>query len=293
MQPQFIKVPNSPDTSFLIRDMKVPYFYNPFHFHPELELTFIIHGTGTRFIGDNIDYFCQGDLVLVGPNLPHLWKNDKVYYEDEGLNSHAIVIQFKEDFLRNEFGELPEMAQIKSLLASSEQGLKIFGQTQHKIAKRMLAMLKQSPIERIASLLMILSTIAASREYELLSSPGFAKAYNNSKADMERINRVYAYVIENFSEDINLNDIARVANLSPTAFCRYFKSCTNKTFSAFLLETRLNYACKLLVNDARNITQVSFEAGFNNLSYFNRQFKKFTGISPLQYKRKFLKTEAA
>lgn len=292
MQPQFIKVPNSPATSFLIRDMVVPFFSNPFHFHPELELNLIIHGTGTRFVGDNIEYFCNGDMVLAGSNLPHLWKNDKIYYEDDSLIAHAIVIQFKEDFLKNDYGELPEMIQIKSLLFSARRGLKISGSTQQKVARRMIAMLKQSPIERIASLLIILSTIASSKEYRILSSAGFSNAYN-SKTDMERINRVYAYVVENFSQDINLSDISKVANLSPTAFCRYFKNCTKKTFFAFLLETRLNYACKLLINDAHNITEVSMETGFNNLSYFNRQFKKMTGLSPLQYRRKFQKTEPA
>lgn len=292
MQAQFIKVPNSPNTSFLFRDLVLPYFPNPYHFHPELELVYILEGAGTRFVGDRIEYFCEGDMVLVGPNLPHLWKNDKVYYEgNDDLVSRAIVIQFKKDFLRSEFGELPEMGLIRSLLDISQRGLKITGSTHQKIAEIMMSMIDQTPLERIASVLKILSLLSSSNEYALLSSEGFARAYD--KTDTERINRVYAYVIENFSEEISLTDVAGIAHMSATAFCRYFKRSTNKTFSIFLLETRLNYACKLLANDGLNITEVAYESGFNNMSYFNRQFKKMTGLSPQQYRKKFFKSTNA
>ncbi|QEC42601.1 helix-turn-helix domain-containing protein [Pseudobacter ginsenosidimutans] len=291
MQPQLKNVPHLPGTSsFLLRDMIVPYFSNPFHFHPELELTFIVQGSGIRFVGDNIEYFGSGDMVLVGANLPHRWKNDKVYYElDNDLYSRAIVIQFRENFLRSDAGELPEMADIRNMLTLAKRGLKIVGATRQKVAKRMIAMLHQNSIERIASLLLILSNIAASNEYAVLSGTSIDQSYTRS--DTERISRVYAYIMENFTDEINLQDVAGVANMSLTAFCRYFKSVTNKTFSTFLLETRLNYACKLLLSDSFNITQVAFRAGFNNLSYFNRQFKKMKGISPLQYKKQFLQAQ--
>src|SRR6185312_1718152 len=126
MQAQFVKIPESPQTSFLIRDMIVPYFPNPYHFHPELELTYVIRGTGTRYIGDHIESFSEGDLVLVGSNLPHLWKNDKIYYQgDPYLKSRAIVLQFKDNFLGEQLFELPEMKLVKKMILKSRQGLKI------------------------------------------------------------------------------------------------------------------------------------------------------------------------
>lgn len=285
-QAQFIKVPDASQSSFLIQDMNVPFFYNPYHFHPELELTYISKGTGTRYIGDNIERFSEGDLVLVGPNLPHLWKNDKVYYEgNPEVQARAIVIQFTENFLGNTIWELLEMRKIKRMLKSSEQGLKIQNTRQKEIVDLMHKMIDQSGAEEIISLLTILNIISEDRSIKPLSGKTYSGISTHSK--LERINAVFAFISKNFSENITLEETAEVANMSPTAFCRYFKTHTNKTFSSFLLETRIHHCCKLIMNEDTNISEIAFESGFNSLSYFTKQFKKLIGMTPSEYKKKF------
>jgi len=285
MQPQFVKIPDSPQTSFLIRDMIVPYFSNPYHFHPELELTYVSRGTGTRYIGDHIESFSEGDLVLVGSNLPHVWKNDKIYYEgDPYLKSRAIVIQFREDFLGERVLELPEMKKIKKMILNSSQGLKIQDKNKQKIASLMHAMVDQSGAEKIINLLFLLNIIAESKEVKILSSRAFS--IDSTQVGLERINTVFAYIFENFSEEISLKQISDIANMSPTAFCRYFKAHTNKTFSSFMIETRIHHSCKLIINENKIFSDISFESGFNNLSYFTKLFKKIIGMTPSEYRKK-------
>lgn len=285
MQPQFVKIPDSPQTSFLIRDMIVPYFYNPYHFHPELELVYVSRGTGTRYIGDHIESFSEGDLVLVGSNLPHLWKNDKIYYEgDPYLRCRAIVIQFREDFMGQHVLELPEMKKIKKMILNSRQGLKIQDKNKDKMTALMQAMVEQPGAEKIISLLSLLNGIAESKDTKVLSSRSFSD--DSTQIGLERINKVFAYIFENFSEEISLKKISGIANMSPTAFCRYFKTHTNKTFSSFIIETRIHHSCKLIVNENKTLSEIAFESGFNNLSYFAKLFKKIIGVSPSEYRKK-------
>jgi AraC-like DNA-binding protein len=287
MQPQFVKVPDAVQASFLVRDMMVPYFFNPYHYHPELELTYISRGTGTRYIGDNIETFSEEDLVLVGPNLPHLWKSDEIYYEGNPyLKARAIVIQFRDSFLGNDLWELSEMKKIKTLIKISRQGIKIQNNSQKKIAPIMQRMIDQPGADRIISLLMILNIISEARDNKLLSSVAFS--YNSTQAGLERINAVFAFIFEKFADNITLSQIADVANMSPTAFCRYFKNHTNKSFSLFLIETRIHHSCKLIMNEEIKLSEIAFKSGFNSLSYFTKQFKKITGLTPLDYKKKIL-----
>lgn len=283
MQAKFVKIPDSPQVSFLIRDMNVPYFPNPYHYHPELELTYVIRGTGTRYIGDHIESFSEGDLVLVGSNLPHLWKNDKIYYQgDPYLKARAIVLQFKDDFLGEQLFDLPEMKLIKKMILKSRQGLKI--ENNNKIATLIKNISQQSGAERIINLLLLLNIIAESKHTKLLSSTMFS--VDSSQTGLDRINNVFAYIFENFSDEISLEEISKVANLTPTAFCRYFKTHTNKTFSTFLTETRIYHSCKLIQNENRSLSEIAFDSGFNDFSYFSKMFKKIIGMAPKEYRQK-------
>jgi AraC-like DNA-binding protein len=283
MQAKFVKIPESPQGSFLIRDMIVPYFPNPYHYHPELELTYVIRGTGTRYIGDHIESFSEGDLVLVGSNLPHLWKNDKIYYQgDPYLKARAIVLQFKDNFLGEPLFDLPEMKLIKKMILKSKQGLKI--QNNSKIATLIKNMTQQSGAERIINLLLLLNILAESKQTKVLSSAIFSVESNQTGLD--RINNVFAYIFENFWDEITLDKISKIANLTPTAFCRYFKTHTNKTFSTFLTETRIYHSCRLIQNENRSLSEIAFDSGFNDFSYFSKMFKKIIGMSPKDYRQK-------
>lgn len=289
MKPIFLKVANSSDSSIDIRHEIAPYFKNPWHFHPELELTLILKSTGTQFIGNSINAFYQNELTLTGPNLPHYWRNDPIYYKKENnLRAEAIIVRFPEHFLGKEFFQLPEMHHVNNLFKISRRGLKILGHTKEQAAEKMSAMIKMSGTERIIALLQILNLIANSQEYKVLSSIGFVQT--NGKSDTERINDIYSYALENFQHSIQLEVVASVANMNPTAFCRYFKAKTSKTFTQFLHEIRIEHACKLLIDGKLNVSQVCYECGFQNQSYFIKQFKRITHQTPLQYQNEHNKT---
>lgn len=282
MKPIFLKVVNPPETSIDIRHEVAPYFRNPWHFHPELELTLILESTGTQFIGNSISAFYKNELTLTGPNLPHYWRNDPIYYQKgHNLKAEAVIVRFPEHFLGKDFFQLPEMNHINNLFKISRRGLKIFGGTKEQTAEKMCAMMQMNGTERIITLLQILNSLANSSEHEVLSSIGFVQKYG--KSDTEKINDVYTYVLENFMHPIQLNVVASVASMNPTAFCRYFKAKTSKTFTQFLHEIRIGHACKLLIDGKFNVSQVCYECGFQNQSYFIKQFKRINHQTPLQY----------
>lgn len=284
MKPTFLKVLNPLETSIDIRHEIAPYFKNPWHFHPEFELTLILKGTGTHFIGNSISAFYKNELTFTGPNLPHYWRCDPVYYQrGHHLKAEAIIVRFPENFLGNTFFLLPEMQHINTLFKKSRRGLKISGDTKKRTAKILHAMLKMDGAERIISLLQILHLMANSSDYKMLSCRGFVHSTATPDVDVERINDVYAYLVENFMHPIQLDKIAAVANMNSTAFCRYFKAKTGKTFTQFLHEIRIGHACKILIEGNLNVSQVCYECGFQNQSYFIKLFKRITQKTPLQY----------
>lgn len=282
MKPTFLKVFNSPEASIDIRHEVAPHFKNPLHFHPELELTLILEGTGTRFIGNKINSFKKRELTLTGANLPHYWLCDPVFYEKgHNLKAEAIIIRFSENFLGEGFFLLPEMYQIKNLFDRSRQGLKITGTPKEQTIETMTSMMEMDGAERIIALLKILNSLANSSEYEVLSSISIGQI--RGKAEMKRINKVFTYLTKNFKQPIKLEKIALVANMNPSAFSRYFKAKTGKTFTEVLQEIRVEHACKILVEENSSVSQACHECGYTDQSYFIKQFKRITHQTPLQY----------
>lgn len=287
MKPKYEKLMLEPKYSFVLQKDVYPYYPTPWHYHPEYELVLVIKSSGRRTVGNHEERFTDGDLVLLGPNLPHAFQNDPQYYEgDPLLTAEAIVIHFTEDFLGSAFFQLPEMVRVNQLLSHAKFGLKIQGGTREKVAGIMQEMLKMSGPRRIIALLTILEILSISEERCSLASSGFVQQHEVWGDD--RVTKVHAYIMKNFSRDISLSEAAEVANMSVPAFCRFFKACTRKAFSVYLNEIRVGYACKLLLEEKFNISRICYVSGFNNMSNFYRQFKKVTGKSPLQYQqRKF------
>lgn len=282
MKPILRKVDAGPYYSFSVREDIYPFLYNHWHYHPETELTLIRKGNGMRLVGDSMEQFEDGDLVLLGSNLPHLWRSHAAYFQGaQGLHVEAIAIHFKDDFWGSSFLQMPELKAIKNLLEQAARGIKITGKTKQLVTTKMEAMLNARDVQRIEYLLYMLDTIAATKEYCLLSGPGFATAYDLTNTD--RINLIYNYTFNNFQHSISIKDVASVANLSPHSFCRYFKTRTMKTYWQFLLEVRIGYACKLLIENKMSIAHICYECGFNNPSNFNRHFKTKLKKTPLQY----------
>ncbi|MFN4147166.1 MAG: AraC family transcriptional regulator [Runella sp.] len=278
------KTLNDATSSFTIIELREPYFDPNWHFHPHYQLFTVLEGTGTRFIGDDIRHFEGGDTVFLGPNLPHLWRSDRRYFEgNPSLYTHGIVVYFTADFLGDSFLDKPEMNGLKKLLEKSHRGLDIVGDTQVKVSNGLFNMLQSEGFEAVLQLLHLLYQISQSNEAKPIAGEGYVNAHKESET--ERMQKVYEYVMKHFKEEIRLPEVAALASMSEAAFCRYFKNRTHKTFSKFVSEIRLGFARKLLANNDMSIAQISYESGFNTLSNFNKQFKDFFGKTPSEYQK--------
>lgn len=247
------------------------------HFHPELELVYVNGGSGKRQIGSHVSYFREGDLILIGSNLPHCGFTDKLTG-----NKSETVIQMKMDFLGNDFFDIPEMKKIQKLLEISKSGIAFHGKTKRRIGEKMEVLEYQTDFQRLLSILNILNELGASEEFQVLNAEGFSM--ETEVKDNDRINVVFNHVKTNYKEDISLDEISDLVSMTVPSFCRYFKKITNKTFVQFVNEYRLVHASKLLAEKPMSITEVCFESGFNNFSHFNKSFKAFTGQNPSEYR---------
>jgi AraC-like DNA-binding protein len=285
MKPQLLKIQPGIDYSFSVRQDVVPHFYNRWHYHPEYELLYIERGFGTQFIGDSIQPFEEGDVVLVGSNLPHYWRCDDIYFQENSkLTAKATVVHFKEDFWGNDFLDLPENKPIKEVLHKAKRGLQVKGKAGEEVAMMLKQMLAASGAEKIILLLSALNLISKNmKTNNILCSPGYTH-YIESK-DPERLNQVYNFTYKNFHRKITLEEVAALACMSTHSFCRYFKTHTRKTYSQFLQEVRIGYACKLLIENKQTISEICYNSGFNNLTNFYKFFKSITGKTPNRYQK--------
>jgi len=270
-------------SSFLVKELVEPHFDPNWHFHPHYQLFLVVEGSGTRFIGDSIRPFAEGDLVFLGPNTPHLWRSDQAFFQrDSGLVTRGIVIYFQENFLGDDFLQRSEMTLLRQLFEQARRGLEWTGTTRSYTEKAIQSLLTQ-PVgfNRVLSFLTLLDTLSHAADWRFITSPGYTNTVKPSETD--RMQLVHNYVLGHFHDEINLNSIADLAGMTPSAFCRYFKLRANKTFSEFVSEVRIGQACKLLIEGRLSVTQVSYESGYRTLSNFNRQFKDLTGQTPSEY----------
>lgn len=279
MRPQIQKIPLSEHSSFMADRFYTPYFETPWHYHPEYEIVMIIEGRGKRFIGNNIADYDVGDLCFIGSNLPHLYRKD-----DPDAIGGSLVIHFRDDFVGKEFGTIPEMQKIKMLFDRASMGIQVNGKTKNNISILMNEMTALKGMDRLIALLKILNTLANDDEYELLSSPEI-KGQNSD--DSDRLNRVFDYVLRNFKENIGMDDIAKLANMSYSGFCRYFKTRTKKNFTHFVNEIRVGYACRRLMETDLSVDSIGYESGYNNKTNFMEQFKKIVKCTPYQFKKNY------
>lgn len=285
MRAQFHKLPLSAENSFLFMCWECDYFDKPWHFHKDYELVLIDKTEGTRFIGDNVSHFKDGNLALIGPNIPHLYRNNEDYYKKKGLVAKSIFIHFTHDFLGKHFFDLPEMKLVKRLLDKSSLGLEIIGNANKYIRQKLTDMKNESAAMRLLSLLDILVILSASNDVKNILSSGFTA---NSTNDTDRINTVLQFVMENYTGDIYIEEIASKLSMSVASFSRYFKHHTRKTFSQYVTEIRISHACRLLMEDNHTISEICYLSGFENLSNYHRHFKKLLGTIPKHYKKRFI-----
>ena len=280
-KPIFERVPRSLSESLyceVVRPATVP---TPWHFHPECQLTLVLNSYGHRVVGDHLTSFEPGDLVFIGPNLPHLWHHEGLHHND-GEPAYSIVVQFLEDFLGRDFFMRPELAPVRQLISRGAAALQVAGRTRKAVAERVQALAQARGLRRVVWLLDILELLAASKELRPISSPGFQPSLN--PFDQERVGKVCTYLNEHLSEPVFREDLARLLNLSPDAFGRFFRSRTGKTLPAFVNHLRVGRACRLLVETDLSVIDVAMRCGFENLSNFNRQFLRLAKRNPREYR---------
>jgi AraC-like DNA-binding protein len=278
------RLPQEYDKSFIVFQEIGQFFPCPWHYHPEYELVLVLKSTGRRMVGDHIGYFDAGDLVFMGPSLPHVWVNDPEFFKGEaGYQADAIVVQFVDAFLGKPFMEIPELEAFRSFLLRSNRGMVIKGETREKITDLMTRMLPMNGLQRLSSLLQIFDLLAHTTDYEYLASPGFVQ--NTQLKSSDHLRKINQYIMQNFQEEISLPEIAGVANMALTTFCCFFKDHYRVSFVEYLNTVRIGYACKLISEKDLNIVEAAGESGFNNLANFNRQFKKIKNMTPSEYKK--------
>lgn len=281
MKPVLLKISSGPAISFSARSDHYSYKHNNWHYHPEFEFIHVIEGAGTLFAGDGIHHFKGGDLICIGSYLPHYWKFDPQYIRDPKSNSYIELTQFSEDFWGKDFLTIPENQKIASLLEKCKKGL-VFNSKLTVDAKKLLsALIDATGTRRIIYLLELLTSIA-----ELKPTYSISSAYHSDNlfTQSERLNTIYNYTLEHYRSKIYIKDIADKINLTENSFCRYFKSCTRKSYSQFITELRIGHACKLLSEGKKSIKEICYESGFNNITLFNRLFKKMKGMQPSEYR---------
>ncbi len=250
------------------------------HYHPEIEIIFVCGGSGKRQIGSHLSYFSDGDLILIGSNLPHCGMTN-----ENTNNDYEVVIQFSQDFLGADIWQAPEMQKILAMLETAKSGI-VFGKNVKKTIQRKIEALKKATsLDKLIKLIDILDHMTHTSDFKILNAGTYY--LQTQKEDNDRINLIFNHVKDHFKEQISLEEVAGLATMTVPSFCRYFKKITNKTFTQFVNEYRITHSLKLLAEQPLSISEICIDSGFNNFSYFNKTFKEHMQKSPSQYRKEF------
>lgn len=267
--------------SFITRKLPLKSVDN-IHSHKNFELNFITSGTGRRIVGDNISGFENGDLVLLGPDLPHCWE---LAPSNEEKKSFCIVTHFSEEIVNSDFFKMPELEKVVDLLRQSERGLRFKIENHDQVQATLEKMTRLQGLEYCIEMLKVFNLLLQVKDREILSNPIYSDVVFSK--NLEKINKVYEYVFQNIQEGIQLEKAAAVLDMAPGSFCRFFKKKTDITFIEYVKRVRVGMAAKLLAESDKRITQICFESGYNNLANFNYYFKSVMGKTPSEYRKSF------
>lgn len=279
------QLPISESSPIKARFYDYPHFTYPWHFHAEYEIIYFKEGTGTCFIGDSMESFCEGDFILIGSNLPHYMKSDDIYHaEDSNLRTKGSIIQFEQDFMQYSIQHYIQFIKIRKLLEDSKRGIYFPAGCSEKVTGLLQSIPSETGMDQILALLQLFKEMAdISCRVILPPSEQTVQIESNTRLD-----KILSFLNQHYTRHIDLKEISCLATMSPASFCRYFKSKTGKTLKNYILDMRIGYACKLLSIDNMNISQISMECGFDTISHFNKCFKMNTGITPTEYKKRIL-----
>ena len=273
---------------FVAKHLKQTIFDPKWHFHPEYQLFMVLSGSGTRFIGDNVQSFNPGDITFIGPNVPHLWQSDQEALSKKTIDkSEGIVVYFHEQFMGESLLHKKETIRFRQLFHRSLRGLEVSGETRSAIQDIMSKLLGLDGFDGVMELLKILNILSQTNEVVPLASSGYTNT--QKEGDTHRMNTVYAYVMKNFRQKMSVPALAELTSMTPTSFSRYFRVHANKSFSDFVSEIRIGHACKLLIEKKMSASQACYNSGYRTISNFNRQFKAQTQLTPSEYKSQYEK----
>lgn len=271
------KIPKPEKEALLYQEDHEEIFYDQLHQHEEIQISYVVEGSGSLIVGDTISAYEKGDILLIGDNVPH------VYRSDQNVSGKSLMLSlfFTKVSFGKEFFQISDLTQIQELFQEAQYGVKVIS-NKEKFYSIFRQLKSENKVQRLASLLLILDLLQNS-EKEPLSSFIYEKKFSDN--DGKRMRAVVEYAMENFSDAISLDVVAEKASMSKNAFCRYFKKRTNKTFFQFLIEIRIENACKLLYRQRElPISSISALSGFQNIANFNRKFKEHKGITPSTYR---------
>ncbi len=276
-----------PERCFSVRQDNLPCIEQDWHFHPEIELIYFLKSTGTRYVGNSIGNFEPGELYMIGSNVPHLFRNHREYYGQESHLSAVdlVVVKFQADFLGKSFTDLVEAKGMRRLFHLANRGIKFSKTSTYLSHKHILGLLRNEGLSGIVELLNVLDILSATEDYEILCEEEIVHNFSND--EKERMGKIISFLNQNFDKRIELEEVSEIACMTPTAFCRYFKKKTKKSFTQFLNEIRLGHACKLLIEGDEQIATIAYQSGFNTMTNFNRQFKTLLQMTPTEYMEKY------
>ncbi len=280
-----VKAIIAPESIFFIREIKQPFFSSEFHFHEECQLVYIIKGSGKRIIGDSVAHFEENELVFIGSNIPHVWYNtDRKYIQSKKSYSVSLSLFISPARFTDHITGFGDVQKIRKLFEKAQRGMLIAGQSKLQLISLLKKVSKEKDsIEHIITLFKIIHILSTTSEYALLSKSNYTNHFQSR--ENERMNEVYAFLIKNFTREITLSEVAGIAAMNPNAFCRFFKSRTQKSLTQFINEIRIGHACKLISDNKESITQIAYSCGFNNVSNFNHFFKLIKKMSPREYRK--------
>lgn len=287
MIPKVENIKKSEGESFYVGQYTAKWFERAMHYHAEYELLLITKGHGVRVIGNDNSPFEEGDLVLVGGNVPHAWFSDPVYFEEGSeLECESVYVQFNRLMFGNRFINSPEMLPVQHLLDEARLGLKYASQDKTLITKLIKELLGTSGLDRLLKFIRILWLFRMGGYEKILTDSYFTNSFISKS---ERISKVHEYVLNNYTADIKIDDVAALVEMNISSFCRFFKKMTSRTFSQYVKEIRIDFAQQLLMSTNLPSNIVGFECGFSSVAYFNQCFKSISNMSPLEYRSAFRK----
>lgn len=282
------RLPISKSSPLKARFFDYAHFSYPLHFHSEYEIIYIKEGTGTRFLGNSITKFQAGDILLIGSNLPHFMKSDEVYHSgNSDLRVRGTIIQFEKEFMYYAVNHYPHFIKIKNLFQESQRGIYFAASGYPKLKDLIEKIPLENGLNQLMLFLEILKEMSETENRQTISTTDFV---NETIYDTARIDKIMSFLNKNYTRNVSLEEIASFAAMNASAFCRYFKSKTGKSFKNYILDMRIGYACKLLLMEDISISQLSSQCGFETISHFNKTFKKNTGYVPSQYRKTMLRS---